>query len=213
MRRAVVALAVLLPTLLPALLSAAHAADAVRPLPGFIAINAKGAFSMKVEVGKPLSVRVSGEEQFVKLLKTEVVDNELQVYLPEKQFSGARGTPTVTIGMPSLSRLKLEGAGDTQVSNVGSDRLDISYLGAGHLAASGKVQYLRLNAKGVGEVDTRQLRADRVDVQFEGVGQVSVYASELLNAVAKGIGSVSYYGHPKKVNKDVAGIGNVRAGD
>lgn len=196
-----------------ALGAAARAAESTRSLPGFIAINAKGAFAMKVEVGKPQSVQVSGEEQFVKLLKTEVIDNELQVFLPDKQFSSSKGAPTVTITMPSLSRVKLEGAGQTRLHNISTDRIDISYLGAGQLLADGKVKYLRLNAKGVGQVDTRKLRAERVDVQFEGVGDISVYASDLLNAVAKGIGGMTYYGHPKKVNKDVAGIGSVRAGD
>jgi hypothetical protein len=99
------------------------------------------------------------------------------------------------------------------LNKVNTDRLDISYLGAGHLAANGKVKYLRLNAKGVGEVDTKALVADRVDVNFEGVGNVSVHATELLNAVAKGIGGLTYYGHPKTINKSVSGIGNVRAGD
>jgi hypothetical protein len=206
------AVAVLIPALF-ALSAAAQAAESTRALPGFIAINAKGAFSMKVEVGKTQSVVVSGEDKFVSLLRTEVVDNELQVFLPEKQFSSSKGAPTVTITMPSLSRVKLEGAGETLLHNVNTDRIDISYLGAGQLLADGKVKYLRLNAKGVGQVDTRKLLAERVDVQFEGVGNISVYASDLLNAVAKGIGGLTYYGHPKKVNKDVAGIGSVKAGD
>ncbi|HEX5345156.1 MAG TPA: DUF2807 domain-containing protein [Duganella sp.] len=206
------AVAVLIPALF-ALGAAAQAAESTRSLPGFIAINAKGAFSMKVEVGKTQSVVVSGEDKFVSLLKTEVVDNELQVFLPEKQFSSSKGAPTITITMPSLSRVKLEGAGETLLHNINSDRIDISYLGAGQLLADGKVKYLRLNAKGVGQVNTRKLLAERVDVQFEGVGDISVYASDLLNAVAKGIGGLTYYGHPKKVNKDVAGIGSVKAGD
>jgi len=206
------AVAILLPALL-ALSAAAHAAESRRTLPGFIAINAKGAFSMKVQVGEVQSVVVSGEDKFVSMLKTEVIDNELQVMLPENQLTSSKGAPTITITMPSLSRLKLEGAGETQLHNVTTDRIDISYLGAGQLLADGKVKYLRLSAKGVGRVDVSKLRADRVDVQFEGVGNISVYAADLLNAVAKGIGSLIYYGHPKKVNKEVAGIGSVKAGE
>jgi hypothetical protein len=62
-----------------------------------------------------------------------VVDNELQVFLPEKQFSSAKGAPTITITVPSLSRVKLEGAGETMLHNINTDRIDISYLGAGQL--------------------------------------------------------------------------------
>lgn len=210
MRRS--AVAVLLSTLFAAH-GAALAAESVRQLPSFIAVNAKGAFTMTVEVGKAQSVTVSGDDKLVAAMRTEVIDNELQINLPDKTFKSSSESPRITITLPSLSRVKVEGAGETLINKVNTDRLDISYLGAGHLAANGKVKYLRLNAKGVGEVDTKGLVADRVDVNFEGVGNVSVHATELLNAVAKGIGGLTYYGRPKTVNKSVSGIGNVRAGD
>jgi hypothetical protein len=210
MRRS--AVAIVLPALL-VLGTAAQAAESTRSLPAFIAINAKGAFAMTVEVGQPQSVVISGDEPHLAALKTEVVGQELQVTLPDKSFSSSKNAPRITITVPSLSRVKVEGAGETLLNKVNTDRLDISYLGAGRLAASGKVQYLRINAKGVGEVDTQKLAAERVDVQFEGVGNVSVYASQVLNAVARGIGGVTYYGHPKTVNKKAEGIGSVKAGD
>lgn len=208
--------AILLPALLPSLFclsASALAAESVRSLPSFIAVNAKGAFAMTVEVGKAQSVTVSGDDKFVAALRTEVVDNELQITMSDKTYDGGKGAPRITITVPTLSRVKVEGAGETVINNVNTDRLDIGYLGAGLLTASGKVKYLRLNAKGVGQVDTKALHAERVDVNFEGVGSVSVYASDLLNAVAKGMGSLNYYGKPKTVNKSVSGIGSVNARD
>jgi hypothetical protein len=198
---------------LAAALNPVRAAESTRALPSFIAVNAKGAFAMTVEVGKTQSVVVRGDDKFVAGVKTEVVDNELQITMPDKSYNGAKGAPRISIVVPSLSRVKVEGAGETIISKVNTDRLDIGYLGAGHLEASGKVKYLRLSAKGVGEVDTRALHAERVDVNFEGVGNVSVHASDLLNAVAKGMGSLNYYGNPKTVNKSVSGIGSVNARD
>lgn len=191
----------------------ALAAESTRALPPFIAVNAKGAFAMTVEAGKTQSVVVRGDDKFIADLKTTVVDNELQITMSDKTYDGAKGAPRITITVPALSRVKVEGAGETVISNVNTDRLDIGYLGAGLLSASGKVKYLRLNAKGVGQVDTKALHAERVDVNFEGVGSVSVYASDLLNAVAKGMGSLNYYGKPKTVNKSVSGIGSVSARD
>jgi hypothetical protein len=206
------AVAILTPVLF-SLGASAFAAESVRPLPSFIAVNAKGAFAMTVEVGKAQSVTVSGDDKFVAALRTEVVGNELQITMPDKSFKSTKGDPRITITVPTLSRVKVEGAGETVLNKINTDRIDISYLGAGQLTANGKVKYLRLNAKGVGEVDAKALRAERVDVNFEGVGNVSVYASELLNAVAKGMGSLEYYGKPKTINKSVAGIGSVSAGD
>jgi len=191
----------------------ALAAESTRTLPPFIAVNAKGAFAMTVEAGKTQSVVVRGDDKFVSGLRTTVVDNELQISMQDKSYDGAKGDPRIIITVPTLSRVKVEGAGETTISKVNTDRLDIGYLGAGILVASGKVKYLRLNAKGVGQVDTQALHAERVDVNFEGVGSVSVYASDLLNAVAKGMGSLNYYGKPKTVNKSVSGIGSVTARD
>lgn len=198
-------------SLLPA---PAGAADSVRRLAPFIAINCKGPISITVNVGQPQSVTVSGSDDFVSQLKTEVVQNELTISLPERHGGQASsGHPHVAINLPSLSRLKVEGAGETIVNRVAGERLDVSYLGAGHLVANGKVKLLRLAAKGVGEVDTHALQAERVDVNFEGVGAVSVYARDTLNAIARGMGSLSYYGHPRVINKSVQGIGSVSAGD
>ncbi|MFA9216632.1 MAG: head GIN domain-containing protein [Sphingomonadaceae bacterium] len=190
-----------------------QAADSVRQLPPFIAINCLGPVNVSVEAGLTQSVRVSGPDAFVAGLKTVVVDRELTISLNDKSYQKLKGNAQVTITMPSLSRLKMEGAGETLLRNINGERLDISYQGAGHVEASGKVKYLRLVARGVGEVNTRALQAERVDVNFEGVGAVSVYASELLNAIARGMGTLEYYGHPRTVNKSVEGIGSVRAGD
>lgn len=199
--------------LLATILAPLHAAESVRQVAPFIAINCNGPLNVTVEAGLTQSVRVSGDERFVAAVKTAVNDRELTISMTDHGFKTLHGDSQVTITLPALSRLKMEGAGETRLRKINSERLDVSYQGAGKLQASGKVKYLRLAARGVGEVDTRNLQADRVDVNFEGVGSVSVYARELLNAVVRGMGTLEYYGHPRTVNKTAEGIGSVRAGD
>lgn len=193
--------------------AAALGAEANRTLAPFIAVNAKGAFGLSIEAGAAQSVKISGDSAFIEALNTEVVDNELQISVSGKLAKSGKGDQQITITLPSLSRVKVEGAGETVITKVASERLDLGYRGAGRLSASGKVKYLRLNAMGVGEVTTRALQAERVDVNFNGVGEVSVHATDTLNVVAKGMGSVTYYGKPKTVNKSVSGIGSISAGD
>ncbi|MES2070080.1 MAG: DUF2807 domain-containing protein [Pseudomonadota bacterium] len=196
------------------LLSAfAHADQQTRSVPAFTAIDSKGAISIAVEVGKAQSVVVSGNEKFVSSVVTEVVGGELKIYLREKSATSTTGEPRVTITVPELRQFKVEGAGPTEISNISGERMDISYRGAGSLKATGKVKWLRLKAQGVGEVNTKALLAEHADVDFEGVGSVKVYASDRLNAVVNGMGSLNYYGHPRTVNKSVQGIGSVGAGD
>ena len=51
----------------------------------------------------------------------------------------------------------------------------------------------------------------RVDVK--GASSIDVYASEQLDVSVSGVGSVSYSGNPKVVNKHVSGIGSVSPKD
>ncbi|GGC89755.1 GIN domain-containing protein [Undibacterium terreum] len=200
---------------LPALLllaTLAHADEQTRAVPAFSAINSKGPISVLIEAGKTQSVVVSGNTKFVSEVITEVVGDELRISMKDKNSKSASGDPKVTITLPALRQLKIEGAGVTALNNISGDRLDVSYQGAGSLKANGKVKWLRLKAQGVGEVDTKALNADRVDVEFEGIGTVKVFANELLNAVVQGMGTLTYYGNPRTVNKSVQGIGSVSSG-
>jgi hypothetical protein len=72
---------------------------------------------------------------------------------------------------------------------------------------------LRLKGNGVGAIDTRKLIATDADVDFDGVGGVEIYVANHLNAVVHGVGSLTYYGHPKSINKSADGLGSVGAGD
>ena len=107
----------------------------------------------------------------------------------------------------------MEGVGPTVINNVTGPRFEVNYEGVGSLIVTGKTQKLKLKVQGVGMVDSKGLIAETADVNLEGVGSVKVYASERLNATVQGIGSLSYYGNPRSISKNVEGIGSMRAGD
>jgi hypothetical protein len=203
---------VLCATLLMASLGA-HADEQSRNLPGFKTIKSRSAMTLLVEVGKPQSVLIKGDEKFISGVITEVVGDELVITTREKNSIKISDSAQVIITVPELSRFKMEGAGSSTLNNINGSRLDIAYEGAGMLKANGKVKFLYLKAQGVGLVDTKNLIAEQADVSLEGVGAVKVYASDRLKASVQGIGSLHYYGNPRSVSKSVEGIGSVGAGD
>lgn len=179
----------------------------------FTAIDLKGPISIDVQVGKAQAITVRGTTAFVNLIATDVVDGELRIYLRDKGVKKMHGDPRVTITVPALHRFNMEGAGETVLRGVAGERFDVTYRGAGSMVIAGTVKQLNLQAQGVGEVDARKLIAQDANVSFQGIGSVQVYASGKLEANVSGMGELSYYGHPKTVNKTVAGIGSVQAGD
>jgi hypothetical protein len=193
-----------------------HAAEQVREVPEFKSINSKGAFKLVVEVGPKQSLLLKGEDQALAGVTTEVVGGELVLNMKDRE--GRKGFHSddgvrVTITVPQLRQFQMEGAGMTELNNVTGERFELVYRGAGMLGVNGKVRTFVLRAQGVGLLDAKHLSAQQVDAVLEGVGSTSVRASDVLNATVNGIGSLTYYGRPAKINKTVGGIGSVSAGD
>jgi hypothetical protein len=192
---------------------AAHAGEETRTLPAFTTISNSGPISIVVDVGKAQSVVVSGNDEFLAQLKTEVVDGELRVSMKNHRVSGSLGDPKITITMPALTRFAMAGAGAATLTHLSGDSLSVEYSGAGSLKADGKVKNLKLEIAGVGSIDTRRLLAEKVSVDVGGVGNVQVYASDTLDADVGGVGSLTYYGNPRSVHKNAGGIGSISKGD
>jgi hypothetical protein len=193
---------------------AASAADQVRSAAPFTSIKVQGPISVTVDAGAAQqSLTVRGTDKFLNGLSSEVVDGELRLRLRDKGMTTHQGDQRIIIAMPQLRAFNAEGAGEIKLNNVRGERLDVGYRGAGSMAINGKVNTFRMNAEGVGEVDTRALIASDVAVRFQGIGDVKVYAKDKLDVLVQGMGSLSYYGKPRSVNKSVQGLGSVSAGD
>lgn len=189
----------------------AHAGEQARNLAQFKKIAISGAMNLVVDAGKPFSVSVQGDPKFINRVITQVVNDELRISMNENKNINLKKHDRIVVTMPSLTSFEAEGAGLARLNNVQGDRLDVDYTGAGSLVINGKVRHLRIEAEGVGEVDTKGLIAQEADVSFEGIGSVAIHASEKLTADVEGMGSLTYYGNPKVVNKSVSGIGSVTA--
>ena len=193
---------------------AAHGADQVRNAAPFTSIKAQGPFSVTVDAGAgQQSVLIRGSDKFINSLTSEVVNGELRLRMRDKTLNNNVGDNRIVIKVAQLRAFDAEGAGEILLNNVRGERLDVNYRGAGRMEVNGQVKSLKMTAEGVGEVDTKALIANNADIRFQGVGDVKVYAKDRLDANVQGMGSLSYYGKPRTVNKSVQGIGSVSAGD
>jgi hypothetical protein len=191
----------------------AQANDQVRAAAPFTSISVHGPISVTVDRGATQSLTVRGNDKFLKGLVSEVVNGELRVRLPGKNTITDKNDQRIIITMPQLRTFNAEGAGEIKLNDVRGEALDVSYRGAASLAITGAVKSFRMTAEGVGEVDTRRLIANNVNITFHGLGDVQVYAKDKLDLAVEGMGSVTYFGRPRTVNKSVSGFGKVSAGD
>jgi hypothetical protein len=195
------------------LATSVHAAEEKRTFAPFRAIAIDGPIDLEVRAGKAQSVTVYGRDGFIRKVGMSVKAEELKITYADNKNVEMKSGDKIVITVPSLVKCVVEGAGQVQLFDIKEERMDLSFQGAGRLSGAGQVKWLRVRGQGVGEVDLRALKAERTDVNFEGIGDVKIHASDTLNAVVRGMGNLTYYGHPKQLNKSVMGLGDVKAGD
>ena len=184
-----------------------QAKNETRQVAPFKAIEAKCAGTINVTAqGKP-GLEISGDDNIVPLIKTEVRDNTLYV-TADKDYD-PKNKVQINISTPDLARFVFAGAGEATLANIKNNQLAIVASGAGEVKASGETKEAAVTLSGAGRVDTRDLVAEKAKATSTGVGEMDVYASQQLDASTSGVGVINYYGNPKTVNKHAGGVGTI----
>ena len=178
-----------------------------RSLAPFTALDANCAGSIQVRSQGQEGFEISGDDNIVPLITTEVKDNTL--YIRSSQEYDSKSKLQIVVSIPELKKFVFAGAGEASLSDVKNDRVEIVLSGAVSFKASGETKEVDLTLSGAGEVDAKNLHAVKAKVNSTGVGSVDVYATEQLDARASGVGEINYYGNPKTVNKQAGGIGAI----
>jgi putative autotransporter adhesin-like protein len=156
---------------------------------------------------KPASFEIEADDNILPLIKTEVLDGVLYVSNQERYNSGR--AVMLRVNLPELISVSSHGAGDIKIADANSDDLKIESTGAATIKADGKAKSATISSTGAGDIDSARLLAAKAKVSVAGAASVHVYASEQLDVSVSGVGSVTYSGNPKTVNKSVSGFGSV----
>ncbi len=107
--------------------------------------------------------------------------------------------------------LDISGSGDVRLDGISARDSRLRISGSGGIDASGKTDSLEVEIPGSGEAQLDRFSAREAQVSISGSGDVSLRASDSLEASISGSGEVSYTGHPRRVSKDVSGSGSISA--
>lgn len=131
--------------------------------------------------------------------------------------SGAIIIPTrpirVSVTMKSLDSVILSGSGNITVAELNGDSFKVALLGSGIINASGTVDQVNISLDGSGNINCEDLKARAASVRLTGSGNISVYASNSLDANLSGSGNIRYSGNPANINQTVTGSGSIREQD
>ena len=175
----------------------------------FEAIDLKGAERLVVHTGKPAAVMAAGPQGAVDRLEISTQSGRLLISRKKGVDVSGKGT-TITVNMPKLTAMTVEGAGDISVDRVAGDNFSLVLAGAGTVdLGSAELKSIDMSLRGAGDIKASG-RADRAVVETRGVGSFDLdkLVTRDLKVSVKGTGSVSANATGTAV-VDLAGVGSV----
>lgn len=170
-----------------------------------------GAFDVNYKSGKSYSLTITGDDNIIPLINTEVTGGILKLSLTRSYSS--KIPITVSITSPELEAITVSGSSTVRLSSIHSSNFSIQSSGTADISASGQVENLKIQLFGTGDLNLKKLVADQVQVKIEGAGDIVLTARKSLTAAVSGTGDLVYYGRPKQVHTDISGVGDIEPGD
>lgn len=204
----------LLATSLTGLASAPVFADEtaeLRDVKTFSKIRIKGAVELNIVIGDKQSVEIITEEDFHDQIDTDVSGKTLTIDQDDWDDRDWEDVDVVVnITMELFEYLQIDGAADVDAVGIRTEEFGLQINGAGDIHLEGTCDEAEFEINGAGDLDAKEFECKVVDVEIRGAGDADVYASEEVDAGIFGVGDITAYGNPSKVNRRIFGMGDFR---
>ena len=173
----------------------------------FSKVSSEGVFEVTITQGDFQSVEITADDNIIQRVKTEVVDNELRLYLDDRNYKGI--SLKANIVAERINGIKNSGIGNVLISNVDEGgNFNVDNSGTGNISITGIAESLTLYNEGDGTFRGFQFAVSDCDIEIFGSGDCEVFASRTLNVNIEGSGDVYYKGTPS-IDVDISGSGQV----
>jgi len=210
----------------PSLRGSGVATTETREAASFAEIDVGSGIQLDVKFGPAISLIVTGDDNLLPHLKTEITGDRLKIYT-DTPYSSDLGVK-VSVTLPALKVLAGSGASNTMLTDVAgeqilldlsgasdcqftgvADLIDVKLSGASHSTLAGAAKRLAVECSGASHVDAARLTARTVTAELSGASTAHVNATEELAAEASGASTLRYIGQPAKLDKEISGASTV----
>ena len=183
-------------------------ATETRDVAEFNKISIVGSGDVNVTVGGEDGLTITGDDNLLELIDCTVENGELTIQ-PSEAIS-PKTALVFNISVAQLTSVELSGAAAFDIQNVEGDSLEVELNGSGNLDATGSVTNLDIEVNGAGNVDLQSLNAENVTIELNGASSGSVFANQSIDAEINGVGTLTIYGQPDDVQKELNGLGRIK---
>jgi hypothetical protein len=166
-----------------------------RPVEKFTAINLSAAANLEIEQTGQESLELTADDNLLPLFTSQVRDGTLYLAIAEgKSVSGEQ--PRFRVTVSELRKLNVSSAASVKATKLDSNALSISVSAGASGSIAGRSDNLTISVSGNGTVNAVDLQAKRAKVVVRGIGDVTVNATNEIDASVIGIGTFSYIDQP-----------------
>lgn len=192
-------------------------------------IAVSGSFQVSLVAGKEGAISITGDENIISHIVTEVENNELKIYFEKKKNYSYKSKITIEVPFESINTILFTGSGDITTKNtiisddfniyltgsgdatidVKSTKTTASVAGSGDIILNGTSTILKASVAGSGDLDCSKLIVENATADVAGSGDIKVNSTKKLIAGVAGSGSIKYKNKPEIIEKHIAGSGDV----
>lgn len=187
-----------------------------------------GNYKVLLEASEKPAVVIRTDDNLIKYIRVEVREGELYI----GNIHNLKGSEGIHINIFYQELGRLVSTGSSSVRNKGTlnpEKFELDMSGSGAFEGSLNVHDFELNISGAGLVETNgfaenqvinisgaggyqgfELQSMNSTITLSGVGGARIYASDKLVATITGLGGIVYRGEPKKIERRITGMGQIK---
>jgi len=177
-----------------------------RAIQAFTEVELRGVFDADISCNKGVAFKISGDDNIVALIRSEVKNGKLLIYSTKSYTT--ESPLKVTLSTPLVKKVDASGSNTVSVYNVTGPAFEIGIEGSSVFTVEGKTGKLSAVISGGSTLHADGLTADAAFLDISGAGDAEVTAVKKLDVTISGVGNVLYRGNPI-ITRHISGIGNI----
>ena len=180
-----------------------------RELNNFTSIILLGSIDVNIKTSESNNCVVVADDNLIPYIKTEVVNNKLNISLNESYSSEEK--LVVNINTPNYDEVSLSGSGNINILDFKNNNLSLNISGSGNITGNGEVETLVVKINGSGNLMSKEIKSKSATITINGSGVGKVFASDSISAKINGSGNIKYFGNPENVDSVINGSGDINS--
>lgn len=181
-------------------------------LSGYSKIDVNGVYVITLIQGDSFAITTSGAQDEMERMDISVKGDTLFLNRKGKVWKRENGDNhgiNAVITLPQLTLLDVTGVAEVRGEDFVFDDIEMDVSGVASVKISGTCNDLEASVNGVGSLDLEDLKCKTGDLAVNGAGSITAYTDSSVKARVNGVGDISVYGSPARVDKNKSWLGSV----